>query len=296
MLNRATIGAALLTAALCYVQPASAADDAAHAKCADAFDASQRLSQGGKLQEALEKLLVCAQPTCPAFLSHECTDDYERIKLNLPTVTLVANDAHGAPLAEVVVSVDGKRVADHIAGLAMPIDPGLHDFVFEHTGDAPVTLKVFIAEGEKNRRVFAEFGVTQPSSPPPATAPPAPDSKPLAPTTHSGVPLATYVLGGIGVAALGTGVVFRLIGAAEYNSLAEDCRTTCTDAQVDPVKTKYTISNISLGVGAGALVVGGVYYFIDRGRASKHASANRLQARPVYLSGGGAAGVIEGKF
>ena len=296
MLNRATIGAALLTAALCYVQPASAADDAAHAKCADAFDASQRLSQGGKLQEALEKLLVCAQPTCPAFLSRECTDDYERIKLNLPTVTLVANDAHGAPLAEVVVSVDGKRVADHIAGLAMPIDPGLHDFVFEHTGDAPVTLKVFIAEGEKNRRVVAEFGVTQPSSPPPATAPPAPDSKPLAPTTHSPVPLATYVLGGIGVAALGTGVVFRLIGAAEYNSLAEDCRTTCTDAQVDPVKTKYTISNISLGVGAGALVVGGVYYFIDRGRASKHASANRLQARPVYLSGGGAAGVIEGKF
>ena len=151
MLIRATIGAALLTAALCYVQPASAADDAAHARCADAFDASQRLSQGGKLQEALEKLLVCAQPTCPAFLSRECTDDYERIKLNLPTVTLVANDAHGAPLAEVVVSVDGKRVADHIAGLATPIDPGLHDFAFEHTGDAPVTLKVFIAEGERKQ-------------------------------------------------------------------------------------------------------------------------------------------------
>ena len=236
MLNRATIGAALLTAALCYVQPASAADDAAHAKCADAFDASQRLSQGGKLQEALEKLLVCAQPTCPAFLSRECTDDYERIKLNLPTVTLVANDAHGAPLAEVVVSVDGKRVPP----ITSPVwrrrsIRASTIFVFEHTGDAPVTLKVFIAEGAKNRRVVAEFGVTQPSSPPPATAPPAPDSKPLAPTTHSGVPLATYVLGGIGVAALGTGVVVRLIAAAEYNSLAEDCRTTCTDAQVDPV-------------------------------------------------------------
>ena len=92
----------------------------------------------------------------------------------------------------------------------------------------------------------------------PDTAPAAPDSKPPAPTTHSGVPAATYVLGGIGVAALATGVVFRAIGAEQYNALAEDCGTACTDAQVDPVKAKYTISNISLGVGAGALVAGGV--------------------------------------
>src|SRR3954468_12343540 len=118
MRNRPTIVALLLTAALCYVQPARADDDAAAAKCADAFDASQRLSQVGKLQEALQELLVCAQPTCPGFLSRECTTDYERIKLSMPTVTLLANDAKGSPLPAVVVSVDGKRIADHIAGLA----------------------------------------------------------------------------------------------------------------------------------------------------------------------------------
>jgi serine/threonine-protein kinase len=279
------------------VQPASASDDAASAKCADAFDASQQLSQVGKLQDALQELLVCAQPTCPAFLSRECTEDYERIKRSMPTVTFVANDANGSPLADVVVSVDGKRVADRIAGLATPIDPGLHEFVFEHAGDPPVTLSIMIAEGEKNRRVVAEFGAKQPpSSPPPATVPAAPAAKPPAPAAHSGVPTATYVFAGMGLAALGTGVAFRLIGAADYNSLAEDCGTRCTDEQVDEVKSKYTISNISFGVGAAALVAGGVFYFVNRGGSSKKASAHRLQARPVYLDGGGAAGLIEGKF
>jgi hypothetical protein len=231
-------------------------------------------------------------------LTRECTADYQRIQLSMPTVTLAATDAQGAPLVNVTVTIDGKRVTDRIEGLATPIDPGVHQFVFEHSDHPPVTVSALISEGEKNKRVVAEFG------PPPAqaevtatAAPPPVDSAPPARRASSGVPIATYVFGGIGVAMIGTGVAFRMIGAADYDALAEDCKTACSPAQVDPVETKYTISNISFGVGAAALVTAGVLFFIDRSsRTSELAIGHRFQARPVYLDGGGAAGLFEGTF
>ena len=298
MRNRPMIGAALLSAVFSYVGAANADEAApAAAQCAEAFESSQRLSQAGKLQGALEQLIVCAQPTCPAFLTRECATTFERIRLSLPTVTLVATDAQGSPLPDVVVSIDGNRVTDRIAGLAVPVDPGLHEFVFERPGDPPVTINLLISEGEKNKRVVAVLG---PPAPAPASVavPPPVDSAPPPPRkANSGVPMATYVFGGIGVAALGVGGAFRVIGAADYNALAEDCETRCTDAQVDPVKTKYTISNIGLGVGAAALVTAGVFWFIDgNSGTSERASALRFQAGPMYLEGGGAAGVITGAF
>lgn len=299
MSKRPMIVAALVSAALSYVGAAKATDEApTQAQCADAYDASQRLSQAGKLKSALEQLIVCAQTTCPRFLSQECTATFERVKLNLPTVTLVATDAQGSPLVDVIVTVDGQRVTEHIEGLATPVDPGLHEFVFEHAGDPPVTVKVLISEGEKNKPVVAAFGRQPAPTESTATAPSPPvDSTRPAQKTSSGVPIATYVLGGVGVAALGVGVAFRLIGAADYDALEKDCKTTCAPSQVDPVKTKYTISTVSLGVGAAALVTAGVFFLVDRAsHKAELASRHRLQVQPIYLAGGGAAGMIQGAF
>lgn len=298
MRKRPMIGAALLSAVFSYVGVANADDSAsAAAQCAEAFESSQRLSQAGKLKGALEQLIVCAQPTCPAFLTRECASTFERIRLSLPTVTLVATDAAGAPLADVVVTIDGEPVTDAIAGLAIPVDPGLHQFVFERPGDPPVTINLLISEGEKNKRVVAVLGPPAAPAAPAPTPPPPVASSPPAQETSFRIPTATYVFGGVGVAALGVGGAFRIIGAAEYNELAEDCKTRCTDAQVDRVKTRYLISNVGLGVGAAALVTAGVFLAVDgRSTTSELGSQRRFLAVPVFLEGGGAAGILSGAF
>jgi hypothetical protein len=302
MLKRSMIAAALLSAVFSFANAANAANEAPSSEqCAEAFDASQRLSQSGKLQGALEQLIICAQPSCPAFLTRECTAEYERIQVSMPTVTLAATDEQGSPIVDVSVTVDGKRITDRIGGLATPVDPGFHEFVFERAGHPPVKVSVLISEGEKNKRVVAEFRPpTAPAdvapSPPVASSAPALPPPPSSSTRRS-VPIATYVLGGVGIAAIGTGVAFRLIGASDYDALEKDCKSACNPDDVDPVRTKYTISKVSMGVGAAALVGAGVVFLIDRGsRSSETAKRPRLQALPVYLEGGGAAGMLEGTF
>jgi hypothetical protein len=263
--------------------------------CVEAFQESQRLSKSGKLLAALDQLIICAQPSCPQFLTRECTTTFERIKSSLPTVTFVARNSAGEPLVDVVVTMDGKKLADKIEGLAVPVDPGLHEFTFQRGEEKAVTVSTLVSEGERNKQVVAEFAAPEPQPAPvpakaAATPPPAPEPK-------KGIPTATYVLGGVGIAALATGITFRLLGSSDYNELVADCGRSCEQSDVDRVKTKYTISSIGLGVGAGALVAAGVVLLVGgRGDGpAERASASTWSVRPAFSSRE-AGGFVEGHF
>jgi len=78
------------------------------------------------------------------------------------------------------------------------------------------------------------------------------------------------VLGGVGIAGVAGFVALNLVGAHDYDGLKHGCgaSTGCSGADIDPVRTKYYLSYVSLGVGAAALAGAVVVYLVapTRGR------------------------------
>jgi hypothetical protein len=290
----------VLVSALITCSRASLATETPNlAQCAEAFEKAQALNKQGKSTLALEQLLTCAQPSCPTFITKECTANYDRITASLPTVTLIARRSEAEPLVDVKVSVDGNVLQTRIDGLAIALDPGLHEFLFEREGDPPVTVRVLLAEGDRNKPVIAEFG---PSAPPPAArtqpaARPALTAPKPARDDSFRVPTATYVLGAVGLVGVGVGLTFRALGASDYNSLADSCGRRCADSDVDNAKQKYLVSNVSLGVGAAALVAGGlVLYFGQPRQSDSAANPRKLTAGAGLLQGSIPGAVVSGNF
>jgi hypothetical protein len=63
------------------------------------------------------------------------------------------------------------------------------------------------------------------------------------------VPAGAWVLGGVGLAAMGVFAYFGATGLSDSNTLHTTCSPGCTDAQVQPVRTKLIVADVGLGVG-----------------------------------------------
>jgi hypothetical protein len=72
--------------------------------------------------------------------------------------------------------------------------------------------------------------------------------------------VAAYVLGGVGVVALGSFAAFALSGKSAESAM-DGCKPACTQAQADKMRLRYLLADVSLGVGVAALGVGGYLYF-----------------------------------
>jgi hypothetical protein len=273
----------------CFAQTAegSAGTD----KCSAAFESAQRLQTQGKLRESQAKLIECSQSTCPTFLVRECVSLYDRVTSSIPTITLVARDEAGNPLTDVVVGVDGATLAENIDGRAFSLDPGVHEFQFTYQGKV-VNVRQLLSEGEKNKPVVAEF-VLQ-ASPPGTATPPDAGTKPEG-SKGGGIPTATYILGGVGIAALGGGLAMRLVAAGNYNELLDTCNPNCSSGKVASVRTQYVISTVGFGVGAAALVGAGVIWAIGSGGSGSEPDQAGLTLTPV-VSRHGAFAVLQGKL
>lgn len=219
-------GLALLLGAV----PARA--DAAAAACIDAHEQAQRLMQDGHLRAAREKLLVCSREACPKVAQTDCSTWMRDVARDMPTVVVTARDAAGRDTEKVRVVVDGEPFAESLDGRALPLDPGPHAFRFE-SGGRVLEQKVLVGAGEQNRHVVADFSGAAPVGPP---APGAPEAAPSP-------PLATYVLGGVGVLGLASFTVFGLSGKS-----TEKCVPTCTRDDISDFRRSYLVADISLGV------------------------------------------------
>ncbi len=68
------------------------------------------------------------------------------------------------------------------------------------------------------------------------------------------------VVGGASVALFGASAWLGLTGRSDLSGLRTTCAPTCTDAQVDPVRTRLVLSDITLGAGiVGAAI--SIYLF-----------------------------------
>lgn len=242
--------------------PASSESTAADGKaaCIAAFDQAQRDRAASHLLASQKQLLECSRPACGVTLMSECTQMYTDIERALPSVVLSAHDeAREVDLTAVEVAIDGKPFSPSIDGRPIPLDPGKYEFTFTAVGHAPIRREAVIGTGDKYRLISVVF---------PAADQPGPQQKLAqsgveAPRAR-GIPVMSYVFGGLSLASLGTFGVLRFIASSDFETLKDGCSATgCPESDISNLRQKFVFSNIALGVGVGAAAGAVLWYVLD---------------------------------
>jgi tetratricopeptide (TPR) repeat protein len=218
-----------------------------------------------------------------------------------PTLSRLAVQVR-EPLSDLVITLDGKRLDAAAVGTPLPIDPGEHALSATAEGRASWSLRVRIAANADVGEVEVPALV--------ATGPGAqPDGDGLASTSETlaaaeldttdgardtGGSVLPYVIGGFGVAALATGVVFGLLAQDRYEDAEEACpeHTRCDGAAVDArgdAELNANLSNVGFGVGVVALGVAAVLWLTGGEPEASATTSARAPGMALLPRTGGAA-------
>jgi len=240
---------------------------AAHAK-------GQEQRAAGSLLAARELFLSCSVERCPTLVQRDCVTMGADLERALPSIVLLATDGSGRDLPGATALIDSALEPKPLDGRPITLDPGPHQLKFRFNG-AEQQLTLLLAEGEKYRRVSVQFD------------PPRKASR----ASAGGPPSLAYVLGGMGLAALGSFAIFGLEGKAQQNEL-ERCRPDCSASAVRTMRTRYLIGDLSLGVGLASLGLS-AYFFLrpidsNAGSAPGGSQAAATSERLIGVSASGA--------
>jgi hypothetical protein len=253
------------------------------AACSQAYEKAQEEKAAGRLNFAIAQLKDCVDTACPKFIREDCSRWLVEAEAALPSLVFAVR-RDGKDQLEVEVTCDGAVLAQALDGKAIPIDPGLHTFIIRIPGFDPVERQLLVREGERNRRVEADFRT-------PRANPFALIDQTAAAPSGGGArrTILTYGLAGVGVLGVGGFALFAVLGRRQQSDLEHDCAPSCSSARVDSVKTKYLVADLSLGVGVAALGAATYLFLTNRGaKANSHATVVSFAPR---TSGGG--GVLE---
>jgi hypothetical protein len=258
-------------------------------KCVAAFDRGQRAQSDRALRRAQTELIVCSQETCPTVLRADCAGVLAEVRSALPTVVFAADDGNGHELTDVKVYVGTELVTPVLDGRAIAVDPGTFDLRFERPGHPPLVASRTIRDGEKNRVIRVSLGAPSGGI---APGPPHADETPLAGKRDAVGWLLPGSLALVGVAGLGVALVTRLGFDSRVEELRGSCAPECTQAQRSDLSGTVVTSNVALGVGIGAIVLGVVAWFVTApatSSSSAGSSASRTSGVPRRLVPGGLA-------
>jgi hypothetical protein len=276
-----------------FVAPVFGADPTA-SDCVTANENSISLRSQHKLLVARSESLVCASPSCPADIRNECARRVADVIAAIPTI---------------LVTMDGKPLADRLEGTALSLDPGLHTFVFDAQGQPPLTKQFVIQEGVKDRRERIVLGAEAiastagaPGAAPGATLATAaaqpvagsaqapagisPDAGPVGGTQR----IIGWTGAGLGVVGLGLGVFFEVKSSSKVSDRDAICPsgTGCPpgsqaniDALTDDARSAATLGAVSL-VAGGLLLAGGLALVFTAPRTSDSAA---VAVAPVLAPG-----------
>jgi hypothetical protein len=246
--------------------------------CMTALDKAQQLRDEGQLRRAREEMVTCARDACPLAIRKDCSSWLSAIDATLPSIVVTVRDPGGKDLVKVRVSVDGQPLASSLDGKAVNVDPGLRHFRFEADGNKPLEREVLIREGEQRRSISVQLSAPEhdKSLPPPA----APRK----------TPTAAFVVGGLGIVALGSFAAFGILGKKEAANLRDTCGVThsCSESDVNATRAKLIIADVSLGTSVLALGIA-TYLFLSNS-STKSTSALQVGATPIARGGAGAVG------
>lgn len=229
----------LVAGSLIFASPAWA-DDAA---CIQSYEATQTLRKAGKLRDASAEAAKCSADSCPTVLAKDCSKWQAEIASTLPSVVFEVKGNAGEPLSNVKITANGQPLVDRLDGSPVPLEPGEVKLHFESAEGRglPVDQTITLKEGEKSRKVAVKLGGAPPD-----------ERKPL--------PLGPIVFGAVGIAAVGVGTAFALMGASSESDL-DGCKPRCGADDVNAVSTKYAVADILFSVGAVSLVAAAYMFF-----------------------------------
>jgi hypothetical protein len=264
--------------------PAAAPKSGAKAACLAAHEDATTLLTQKKPHAAYDKFVACARSECPIVVRKECGDQLAAVEKDAPTVALEARDEAGSDTAAVKVTMDGTPLAERLTGSAVDVEPGEHVFRFERADGKAIEQKILVVEGDKNRKVVADFASLVPRPPPNAAA--GGERRPVPPREAKKIPVLAYVAGGVGIVGLGGFALFALTGKGAEKDLASSCNPNCTNAQLSPVKRDYLFADISLVIGvvaAATAVILALPALTDGASTTTTASIGRPSAPPPWM-------------
>jgi hypothetical protein len=253
LLSTALFGPLAFASAVVVAQPKPDAEPAQDEKvtCENAYEQAQRDQNAGKLLEAKVGFSRCSTATCPAVVSGQCAAALPDLEHSIPTVVFDARDPNGQQIPATHVFVDDKPLADHIDGLAVPLDPGSHKVRFEAAGFDPASLDIVVLQGQRSQAVVGHF-VPKAIAPTPVVRSERPFG--VAPWIVSG--------GGLAVAAVGIGLLVS--GQNDISKAKDACPNhhCTTQALVDLGNGGDTksIAGKALLISGSAILTGGLIW------------------------------------
>ncbi|HMA93083.1 MAG TPA: hypothetical protein VKP30_10375 [Polyangiaceae bacterium] len=228
------------------------------ASCVEAHLAGQELREEGRLLESRARLLACADEACPALVRAECTKFLDDLRGQVPSVVFHAT-VDGVVRSDVRVLVEEREICSELSTRAQEFDPGKYRFRFELANFPPIEREVNIAEGERLVPVSVEFKSersTQPIRRRPAAVPS------VAPGERRPIPWTVYAFAGLGAAGLAGFSGVGMLTRHRESELRSSCWPTCSEEQVDSVKSQALIADASLVIGCVALALAGTLYLV----------------------------------
>jgi hypothetical protein len=219
---------------------------AAKPKLCSPFSNAAALRGEGHLRAARATLQRCVDASeCSTEVRRRCAAELQALATEMPSIVIHVHDGRGNDLVDVSVTLDGEPLVTRLDGLAIPVDPGEHQFVFQRGSEPPISRTERVEPTDKFRPI--ELALPDPN---------APEEPKLEYVPREGPArmIAGVSLIGVGVAGVGA---FALLGSSarsrERELQGRNCKPECAQGFVDSVSTRYTLSNISLAVGVVSL-------------------------------------------
>jgi hypothetical protein len=290
--------------------------------CVVVYKAAEKLASSSHLRRAKELMLACAKPACGVPLRRSCLLRAAQLQEDIPTIVPVVTD-DPAPKG-VQVSMDGELLTSRIDGSAVPIDPGTHEFSFSDAEGVIGSQKVVILQGQRNRPIAvsrkgagpaketatSDLETALPPPPVPAVPPPRETRRPAEDAQTDGTRIVDeptprperhaksgsvgpYLLGVAGLAGIG-GYALLTYWGRQANAMLSQCAPACPVESVNHIRRRYLEADVSLGVGAAALVASTVWLVVrSRGDDSPRDRSYSLEVQPTAR---GAVAGVSGRF
>ncbi|HEY4180127.1 MAG TPA: hypothetical protein VGM90_24965 [Kofleriaceae bacterium] len=179
-----------------------------------------------------------------------------------------------SPPADLALTLDGED-ATALVGVETPIDLGDHVIVATAKGFADKTIDQNISAEGKTVTVDVALDKAVAETPPKGTAPPPGTTGPTHPMSSSATtrneairPQSAphlhrrtygYVLGGVGLAAVGVGLYFGNSAKGHYSDAEDACPGhTCTGVAYANASSDYSDAKSAAGISTGLVIGGGV--------------------------------------
>ena len=205
----------------------------------------------------------------------------------------------GTPPDGTQVSIDDRPLAHDQWGIPFAVDPGQHTVTVQAPGYQARTVPAAVTGTGEVRVEVGPLEKEVAAAPPAAAAPvPAAAAMPAAgapggeagpasaeaPAAHGGSRTLAYVVGGVGIAALGVGVGFGAYALSQKNDADAHCPGRQCDSTglslVSSAKTAATVSTI--GLAAGVVGIGAGFWLLVRSSSSP--SAARASVAPFVAA------------